>query len=157
MQAFSSRPDVIPPSYLAELEKLQDRIPPFPDEDAYAVIGAEMGVPASALFSELTASPIAAASLGQASARELSPLTVQRPLELPVGGSPAWCGSVSPRLEVTPMLTETGNCLHLWTAHALLCAVAWCVFHHCWQGLAQASMQRRCTRAGCAATGRRSR
>ena len=66
MQAVSSRPDVIPPGYLAELEKLQDQIPPFSDEDAYAVIGAELGVPPTALFSELTASPIAAASLGQA-------------------------------------------------------------------------------------------
>ena len=66
MQAVSSRPDVIPPGYLAELEKLQDQIPPFPDEDAYAVISAELGVPASAVFSELTPSPIAAASLGQA-------------------------------------------------------------------------------------------
>ena len=63
---MSSRPDVISPGYLAELEKLQDQIPPFPDAEAYAVIGAELGVPASAVFSQLTASPIAAASLGQA-------------------------------------------------------------------------------------------
>jgi predicted unusual protein kinase regulating ubiquinone biosynthesis (AarF/ABC1/UbiB family) len=81
MQAFSSRPDVIPPSYLAELEKLQDRIPPFPDEDAYTVIGAELGVPASALFSELTASPIAAASLGQASTALLADLCQRMVLE----------------------------------------------------------------------------
>ena len=66
LQAVSSRPDVIPPGFLAELEKLQDQIPPFPDEDAYAVISAELGVPASAVFSSLTPSPIAAASLGQA-------------------------------------------------------------------------------------------
>lgn len=64
-QAVSSRPDVIPPGYLSELEKLQDQIPPFPDEDAYALIGAEMGAPARTLFSELSASPVAAASLGQ--------------------------------------------------------------------------------------------
>ena len=64
-QAVSSRPDVIPPGYLSELEKLQDQIPPFPDDDAYALIGAEMGAPARTIFSDLSASPIAAASLGQ--------------------------------------------------------------------------------------------
>lgn len=34
-QALSSRPDVLPPAYLHELEKLQDRIPPFSTEDAF--------------------------------------------------------------------------------------------------------------------------
>ena len=65
LQAVSSRPDVIPPGYLSELEKLQDQIPPFPDEDAYALICAEMGAPVQTIFSELSPSPIAAASLGQ--------------------------------------------------------------------------------------------
>ena len=64
-QAVSSRPDVIPPGYLSELEKLQDQIPPFPDADAYALISAEMGAPARSIFADLSASPIAAASLGQ--------------------------------------------------------------------------------------------
>jgi len=72
LQAVSSRPDVIPPGFLAELEKLQDQIPPFPDEDAYAVISAELGVPASVVFSNLTPSPIAAASLGQARSPKLA-------------------------------------------------------------------------------------
>lgn len=34
-QAVSSRPDVMPPIYLAELEKLQDRIPPFENAAAF--------------------------------------------------------------------------------------------------------------------------
>lgn len=34
-QALSSRPDVLPPAYLQELEKLQDRIPPFSTEAAF--------------------------------------------------------------------------------------------------------------------------
>lgn len=34
-QVASSRPDVVPPMYLRELEKLQDRIPPFSNEDAF--------------------------------------------------------------------------------------------------------------------------
>ncbi|GMH40522.1 hypothetical protein BSKO_08426 [Bryopsis sp. KO-2023] len=64
-QAVSSRPDVVSPEYLRELEKLQDQIPPFPDEAAFATIQEELGRPASELFSEISEAPIAAASLGQ--------------------------------------------------------------------------------------------
>ena len=59
-----------------ELEKLQDQIPPFPDEEAYALISAELGAPARTLFSELSASPIAAASLGQVGQLPASSLAV---------------------------------------------------------------------------------
>ena len=34
-QVASSRPDVVPPAYLKELEKLQDRIPPFNNAEAF--------------------------------------------------------------------------------------------------------------------------
>jgi aarF domain-containing kinase len=64
-QAVSARPDVLPPAYLAELEKLQDRLPPFPTPAAMAVLEAELGAPPSALFSSISAAPVAAASLGQ--------------------------------------------------------------------------------------------
>jgi len=64
-QAVSSRPDVAPPSYTAELEKLQDQIPPFPSADAMAVLAAELGAPASVHFADLSPEPVAAASLGQ--------------------------------------------------------------------------------------------
>ena len=64
-QAVSSRPDVVPPLYLRELEKLQDQIPPFPNDDAFAVIQLETGQPPAGMFSELGATTIAAASLGQ--------------------------------------------------------------------------------------------
>jgi predicted unusual protein kinase regulating ubiquinone biosynthesis (AarF/ABC1/UbiB family) len=36
-QALSSRPDIMPPVWLEELEQLQDRIPPFPSDDAMKV------------------------------------------------------------------------------------------------------------------------
>jgi len=65
LQAVSSRPDVVPPLYLAELEKLQDQIPPFPNDDAFAVIQLELGQPPAGIFSELGATTVAAASLGQ--------------------------------------------------------------------------------------------
>ncbi|GIL84429.1 hypothetical protein Vretimale_15898 [Volvox reticuliferus] len=86
-QALSSRPDVLPPSYIAALEALQDRIPPFPDSAAMAVLESELGGPPSAIFSSLSASPVAAASLGQVYRGSLRPelgggevaVKVQRP------------------------------------------------------------------------------
>ena len=62
---MSSRPDVVSPEYLEELEKLQDRIPPFSTEEAFAVLEEELGAPPSSIFSSISPSPAAAASLGQ--------------------------------------------------------------------------------------------
>eukprot|EP00741_Cyanophora_paradoxa_P017858 tig00021035_g17247.t1 len=66
-QALSRAPalrgDVLPPAYIEELSALQDRLPPFPD--GHALIERELGRPVSELFAELSAEPIAAASLGQ--------------------------------------------------------------------------------------------
>ncbi|EFN55778.1 hypothetical protein CHLNCDRAFT_57703 [Chlorella variabilis] len=64
-QAVSSRPDVAPPEFLRELEKLQDQIPPFCNDEAFAVIQAELGAPASQVFSSISPEAMAAASLGQ--------------------------------------------------------------------------------------------
>lgn len=64
-QALSSRPDLVPPIYLDELAKLQDQLPPFSNELAYQFIEEELGGPPDQIYAELTASPIAAASLGQ--------------------------------------------------------------------------------------------
>jgi hypothetical protein len=64
-QALSARPDLLPRPYLEALAELQDRIPPFDDATAYSLIEQELGAPPSAIFSELSASPVAAASLGQ--------------------------------------------------------------------------------------------
>lgn len=64
-QALSTRPDLVPPSYLEELTKLQDQLPPFPNEVAYQFIEEELGAPPQEIYAELTAVPVAAASLGQ--------------------------------------------------------------------------------------------
>ncbi|XP_030523428.2 uncharacterized aarF domain-containing protein kinase At1g71810, chloroplastic isoform X1 [Rhodamnia argentea] len=64
-QAISSRPDLIPPSYLDELSLLQDRIAPFSTSVAFNTIEQELKVPIDELFSEISPEPIAAASLGQ--------------------------------------------------------------------------------------------
>ena len=64
-QALSTRPDVVPPSYLEELTTLQDKIPSFPNEVAFRFIEEELGTRPEDIYSELSPEPIAAASLGQ--------------------------------------------------------------------------------------------
>ena len=43
-QALSARPDLLPRTYLEALSELQDRLPSFPTEIAFAVRGARGGV-----------------------------------------------------------------------------------------------------------------
>ena len=64
-QALSTRPDILPPLYLEELSKLQDQIPPFDNQIAFRFIEEGLGQAPDQLFAELSAEPIAAASLGQ--------------------------------------------------------------------------------------------
>jgi predicted unusual protein kinase regulating ubiquinone biosynthesis (AarF/ABC1/UbiB family) len=64
-QALSTRPDLVPPQYLEELTKLQDQLPPFPNELAFQFIEEELGDRPENIYAELSADPIAAASLGQ--------------------------------------------------------------------------------------------
>ncbi|MEA5563789.1 MAG: AarF/ABC1/UbiB kinase family protein [Planktothrix agardhii] len=64
-QALSTRPDVMPTLYLDELTKLQDQLPPFSNEVAYQFIEEELGDHPDNIYAELSADPLAAASLGQ--------------------------------------------------------------------------------------------
>ena len=67
-QILSTRADLLPPEYLVELRKLQDAAPPVPFEEIRQAIVTELGQPLENLFSEFNASPLAAASIGQAHA-----------------------------------------------------------------------------------------
>ncbi|KAG0564360.1 hypothetical protein M758_8G100000 [Ceratodon purpureus] len=64
-QALSIRPDILSPSAMTELQKLCDKVPSFPNDIAMELIESELGKPWQEVYSELTESPIAAASLGQ--------------------------------------------------------------------------------------------
>ncbi|KDO39490.1 hypothetical protein CISIN_1g0069853mg, partial [Citrus sinensis] len=64
-QGLSTRPDICPPEYLEELSELQDALPTFPDAEAFSCIERELGLTLDSIFSSISPSPIAAASLGQ--------------------------------------------------------------------------------------------
>ena len=64
-QALSTRPDLLPTQYLEELSTLQDALPTFEDEEAFALVEKELGRPLEQMFERISPSPIAAASLGQ--------------------------------------------------------------------------------------------
>ena len=64
-QLLSTRPDVVPPDIVAELQKLQDAVTPFPYEDVERVIREELDLSVEQLFTEFDPTPVAAASIGQ--------------------------------------------------------------------------------------------
>ncbi|KAG6518129.1 protein ACTIVITY OF BC1 COMPLEX KINASE 3, chloroplastic-like isoform X1 [Zingiber officinale] len=64
-QGLSTRPDICPPEYIEELSQLQDALPTFPNENAFACIESELGAPLGSVFSAISPEPVAAASLGQ--------------------------------------------------------------------------------------------
>lgn len=65
-QLLSTRNDLLPAAYLAELAKLQDAAPPEDWEPMKAVIREELGADPEQLFAQFDPQPLAAASIGQA-------------------------------------------------------------------------------------------
>lgn len=64
-QVISTRPDLIPKEMLTELQRLQERCPPFPSSVAMQVLESELGQPVERLFASIEREPMAAGSLGQ--------------------------------------------------------------------------------------------
>ncbi len=64
-QMLSTRRDLIPLDIADELALLQDRVPPFPSDQAIAVIEATYKKPLTAVFAEFDPIPIASASVAQ--------------------------------------------------------------------------------------------
>ncbi len=64
-QALSTRRDLLPADLADELAKLQDRVPPFPVDEARLRIEAALGAPVGELFAEFETEPLGAASLAQ--------------------------------------------------------------------------------------------
>lgn len=64
-QALSTRPDMVPPAYLAALERMQDDVAPVPFDEVRATIEDALGARMSHLFSEFDETPLGCASLAQ--------------------------------------------------------------------------------------------
>jgi ubiquinone biosynthesis protein len=64
-QLLSTRPDIVPPDVLLELQKLQDDVRPIPFADVERVISEELGITIEQAFLEFDEQPTAAASIGQ--------------------------------------------------------------------------------------------
>jgi len=63
-QVLSTRPDLMPPIFIEELEKLQDKVTPVPWAEINQVLIKELGNPDD-IFDSFTIEPLAAASIGQ--------------------------------------------------------------------------------------------
>ncbi len=64
-QFLSTRADIMPPSFLAELEDLTDRVPAVPREKALSMLEEEWNVTHTDYLAQLSDQPIASASIGE--------------------------------------------------------------------------------------------
>lgn len=64
-QMLSTRPDLLPPEYIDEFQKLLDAAPAIPSQVIIARIEAELESPLSELYAWFDPEPLAAASIGQ--------------------------------------------------------------------------------------------
>jgi ubiquinone biosynthesis protein len=64
-QALSTRPDLVGEEVAADLSELHDRLPPFPAEQAKAIIEDELDRPLAEIYSSFDDQPVAAASIAQ--------------------------------------------------------------------------------------------
>ena len=104
-QILSTRADLLPPEYLAELTKLQDSAPPVPFDAIRETLVSELGQPIENVFAEFDTQPLAAASIGQAHAATLPDGT-----EVVVKiRRPGVVESVNEDLEILKELAATAN------------------------------------------------
>ena len=64
-QIISTRRDLVAPDIADELALLQDQVPPFPGEEAQAIVEKALGQPVSELFTSFELKPLASASIAQ--------------------------------------------------------------------------------------------
>ena len=83
-QVLSTRPDLLPNTYIRELEKLQDDVDPIPYSEVQRIVEEELKTRISKLFESFETEPLGSASLGQVHAASLRDgrsvvVKVQRP------------------------------------------------------------------------------
>ncbi|MCH8176786.1 MAG: ubiquinone biosynthesis regulatory protein kinase UbiB, partial [Proteobacteria bacterium] len=64
-QMLSTRRDLLPDDIVNELEKLLDRVPPFPLDQARAIVEQQLGMPIDQAFQSFDDNLVASASIAQ--------------------------------------------------------------------------------------------
>ncbi|WP_305806141.1 AarF/UbiB family protein [Stenotrophomonas sp. YIM B06876] len=64
-QVLSTRPDMIPPEYVAALERMQEKVAPIPVERIRAIIEEDLGATVGKLFAVFDPEPLGCASIAQ--------------------------------------------------------------------------------------------
>ncbi len=114
-QSMGTRADLLPLPFVIALGELQDKVPPFPNEIAFARIEKELGRKINDVYKEFELEPVAAASLGQVyrarlhSGEEVA-VKVQRPnLEATIKGDLEILNKVANFAERFPQLNENAD------------------------------------------------
>jgi predicted unusual protein kinase regulating ubiquinone biosynthesis (AarF/ABC1/UbiB family) len=114
-QSMGTRADLLPLPFVKELGTLVDKVPPFPNDVAFARIERELGKKISEVYAEFEIEPVAAASLGQVyraklhSGEEVA-VKVQRPnLEAIIKGDVVILKKVARFAERFPQLNENAD------------------------------------------------
>lgn len=114
-QSMGTRADLLPLPFVVALGELQDQVPPFPNDIAFARIEKELGRKINEVYKEFEVEPVAAASLGQVyrarlhSGEEVA-VKVQRPnLEATIKGDLEILNKVANFAERFPQLNENAD------------------------------------------------
>jgi predicted unusual protein kinase regulating ubiquinone biosynthesis (AarF/ABC1/UbiB family) len=114
-QSMGTRADLLPLSFVVALGELQDQVPPFDNDIAFARIEKDLGVKINEIYSEFELEPVAAASLGQVYRARLHTgeevaVKVQRPnLEATIKGDLSILKRVANFAERFPQLNENAD------------------------------------------------
>jgi predicted unusual protein kinase regulating ubiquinone biosynthesis (AarF/ABC1/UbiB family) len=114
-QSMGTRADLLPLPFVKALGELQDQVPPFPNEIAFARIEKELGRKINEVYAEFELEPVAAASLGQVYRGRLHTgeevaVKIQRPnLEATIRGDLEILNRVANFAERFPQLNENAD------------------------------------------------
>ena len=114
-QSIGTRPDLLPLPFVIALGELQDSVPPFDNEVAFARIEKDLGRKINEVYAEFELEPVAAASLGQVYRARLHTgeevaVKVQRPnLEAVIKGDLGILRKVANFAERFPQLNENAD------------------------------------------------